>query len=165
MPSSPITIEQARAAVLAAVHPLEAESLDIAQALGRVLAEDVDAVGDVPPFASSAMDGYAVRASGASGAGGTGGPEIFTVIGESRAVLPWSGELRDNQTVRISNGAAVPDSADTVVRQEDVEERGADSIVLVTVPRPGENIRPAGEVVSAGERVVARGTRLGPPGL
>jgi molybdopterin molybdotransferase len=159
MSSSPITIEQARAAVLAAVHPLEAESLDLTQALGRVLAQDIDAVGDVPPFASSAMDGYAIRASGADGSNG------LMVVGESRAGLPWAGELKDGDTVRISTGAAVPDSADTVVRQEEIEERGAESIVLVTAARPGENIRPAGEVVSAGERVLARGTRLGPAEL
>jgi molybdopterin molybdotransferase len=153
-----ISIEQARAEVLAAVHPLESESLRVTDALGRVLAQNVDALGDVPPFASSAMDGYAVRSGGARV-----GP--LRVIGESRAGLPFSGELGDGQAVRISTGAEVPAAADTVVRQEDVEENGPDSIRVLAAPPEGENIRPAGEVMQAGERVLERGSRLSPPEL
>jgi molybdopterin molybdotransferase len=149
-----ITIEQARSEVLAAVEPLQAESLGVAEALGRVLAQDVEALGDVPPFPSSAMDGYAIRA----GAG------ELTIVGESRAGLPWSGELRDGQAVRISTGAAVPAGADTVVRQEDTEER-PDSVRVLVAPAEGENIRPAGEVMRAGAQILPRGTRLGPPAL
>jgi molybdopterin molybdotransferase len=149
-----ITIEQARSAVLAAVEPLEPEALGVADALGRVLAEGVEALGDVPPFPSSAMDGYAIKAGGGS----------LEVVGESRAGLPWQGELKDGQAVRISTGAAVPAGADTVVRQEDTEE-GPDSVRVVLAPAEGENIRPAGEVMRAGAQILARGTRLDPPAL
>lgn len=149
-----ITIEQARSEVLAAVQPLQAESLGVADALGRVLAQDVEALGDVPPFPSSAMDGYAIRA----------GEGSFELVGESRAGLPWAGELRDGQAVRISTGAAVPAGADTVVRQEDTEE-GPDSVRVLVAPAEGENIRPAGEVMRAGAQILPRGTRLGPPAL
>ena len=159
MPSPLISIEQARAEVLAAVRPLASEPLEIADALGRVLAQDVDAVGSVPPFASSAMDGYAVRVSAGTPA------ETLALVGESRAGQPWAGELAAGQAVRISTGAAVPAGADTVVRQEDSEAAEPGSIRILAFPPTGENIRPAGEVLGAGERVLARGTRLDPPEL
>jgi molybdopterin molybdotransferase len=100
------------------------------------------------------MDGYAIRA----------GDRTLAVVGESRAGLPWEGELKAGQAVRISTGAAVPAGADTVVRQEDIEE-DRDSVRVVVAPAEGENIRPAGEVMRAGARVLARGTRLDPPAL
>ena len=104
-----IPIEEARRRVLAAVQPLAAETVPVLDALGRVLAEPVHAIGDVPPFPSSAMDGYAVTAGPAG--------RRLSVVGESRAGTPSEHELRDGEAIRISTGAAVPAGA-AVIPQE-----------------------------------------------
>ncbi|MFL5822095.1 MAG: gephyrin-like molybdotransferase Glp [Solirubrobacteraceae bacterium] len=148
-----ITIEQARQEVLAMVQPLQAERVQIAEALDRVLAQTVEAEGNVPPFSSSAMDGYALRAA-------PSGTEL-RVVGESRAGMPTGHRVGGGEAIRISTGAAVPAGADAVIRQEDVEEQGASIRILVDVPA-GDNVRPAGEVMASGTRVLPRGTVLGP---
>ncbi len=152
-----ITIEQARSEILAATRPLESEPVKITDALGRVLAQDVTATGDLPPFPSSAMDGYAIRADT--------GSDTLEVVGESSAGHPWTGELERGQAVRISTGAAVPSGADVVVRQEDVEDLGSGPIRIVVTAPAGENIRPAGEVMRRGQAVLSSGTRLDPTAL
>src|SRR5579884_2527101 len=111
-----ITIDQARSIILEASRPLAGEPVEIGQALDRVLAEDVHARHEVPPFSASAMDGYAVLS-------GPGGAEL-RVTGESRAGAPDSRRLAEGEAIRISTGAAVPDGADAVIRQEDTEELG-----------------------------------------
>src|SRR5207248_65576 len=94
---------EARARILAYVRPLEAEPVAVADALDRVLAADVQATGDVPPFPSSAMDGYAVKE-------GPAGRQL-SLVGESRAGAPSDHMLGDDEAVRISTGAAVPAGA------------------------------------------------------
>jgi molybdopterin molybdotransferase len=151
-----ITIDQARQIVLDAVSPLGAETIPVADALGRVLAEDLTAAGDVPPFPSSAMDGYAIE---------SGPPaRTFTVVAESRAGLPADRSMSDGEAIRISTGAALPQGADAVVRQEDVEQHGDQISVPVAVP-PGSNVRHAGEDLRAGEAVLGTGAALGPAEL
>jgi molybdopterin molybdotransferase len=151
-----ITIEEARRIVLGAVQPLGTETAAVADALGRVLALEVRAGGDVPPFPCSAMDGYAVR-SGPAGRG-------LQVVAESRAGAPTERSLADGEAIRVSTGSAVPDGADAVVRQEDVEEDGEQISVLATVAS-GENIRSAGEDLRAGSPVLGVGAVLGPAEL
>lgn len=153
MPQRLLTISEARQAVLTAVRPLPTETIPVAEALDRVLAQDVHALGDVPPFASSAMDGYALQPVGE-------GAEL-TVIAESRAGTPASLHLSAGEAIRISTGAAVPEGAEAVIRQEDVRLDGS-AIVTLAAVAPGENIRPAGEVMAAGIRVLERGSVLGP---
>jgi molybdopterin molybdotransferase len=148
-----LSIDQARAAVLAEVRPLPAEEVALADALGRVLAEDVAAAVDLPPFANSAMDGFAVR-SGPSG-------RRLTVVGESRAGAPADRALGDGEAIRISTGAMLPEGADAVLQIELVSEDG-DSIVLNDEVQPGRNTRSAGEDVRAGTPVLQAGTTLGP---
>jgi molybdopterin molybdotransferase len=148
-----LSIDQARAAVLAEVRPLPAEEVALADALGRVLAEDVTAAVDLPPFANSAMDGFAVR-SGPSG-------RRLTVVGESRAGAPANRALGDGEAIRISTGAMLPEGADAVLQIELVSEDG-DSIVLNDEVQPGRNTRSAGEDVRAGTPVLQAGTTLGP---
>jgi molybdopterin molybdotransferase len=146
-----ITISQARARVLEATGRLGSERVPIAQALNRVLASDVAAATDVPRFASSAMDGYAVTA-GPSG-------RTLTVTGESRAGAPSDQHLNDGEAIRISTGAAVPDGATAVIRQEDVEVRGKE--IVTTAPADeGANIRGAGEDMRAGTAVLHAGATL-----
>ena len=152
MASAPITIEEARRSVLSHVHGLGSERIPIDAALGRVLAGAVTAGGDVPPFACSAMDGYAVKA-------GTSG-RALRVVGEARAGSPTTRTLGDGEAIRISTGAAVPEGAEGVIRQEDA--RQLEGEILTDAPtRPGENIRAAGEDMRAGAVVLEAGTVLG----
>jgi molybdopterin molybdotransferase len=150
-----ISIDEARRRVLQAVRPLPAEDVPLDEALGRVLAEDVQSAIDVPPFDSSAMDGYAVVA----------GPETkLEIVGESRAGHPADERVRPGTAIRISTGAAVPDGATAVVPVE----RGAPEAngrVRVAPSAAGDNIRRAGEDVRAGRVVLAAGTPLGPAEL
>ena len=104
-----ITVAQARELVLGATPALEHEPIAVVDALDRVLAQDVLAAGDVPPFASSAMDGYAVS-PGAAG-------RSLLISGESRAGSPSDHELGSGEAIRISTGAAVPTGATAVIRQ------------------------------------------------
>lgn len=151
-----ITIDEARERVLAASAPLPSESVALLDALDRVLTHDVLAGSDTPPFASSAMDGYAVKAGEAD--------RELELVGESRAGHPATLTLRDGQAIRISTGAAVPGGAEAVVRQEDVESRDRRIVARVDVA-PGQHIRLAGEDMRAGTQVLASGVRLGPAEL
>jgi molybdopterin molybdotransferase len=145
-------IEAALVQVLANVTPLGAEEVAVAEAAGRVLAEGGRAAGDLPPFDSSAMDGFAVRAADTPGA--------LLIVGQSAAGSPFAGALEPGQAVTISTGAVVPAGADAVVP---VERTTGD----VTVERvePGENIRPTGGDIRAGDVVVEAGSVLRPAQL
>jgi molybdopterin molybdotransferase len=148
-----ITIMQAREEVLKAVRPLGGERVAVDGALDRFLAQDIVAIGDVPPFACSAMDGYAVTA-------GEAGREL-KVVGESRAGAPAERPLEDGQAIRISTGAAIPDGAEAVIRQEDADSRGRATVRTLTAIDKGTNVRHAGEDMRDGTVVLAAGTRLG----
>src|SRR3954452_590397 len=110
-----ISVDEARARVLAGVRALPAEAVAVGDALGRVLAEDLVADLVLPPFDSSAMDGFAVVAGPAG---------QLPVVGESQAGAPFEGELGSGQAVRISTGAVIPAGADAVVPIERVEVNG-----------------------------------------
>jgi molybdopterin molybdotransferase len=148
-----IPIDEARAKVLEHVRPLPSEDVAVQEALGRVLAEDVVADRDVPSFANSAMDGFAVR-SGPAG-------RALRVVGESRAGAPASGGVEDGEAVAISTGGALPEGADAVLQVERVSVDG-DTVTLRDEVQPGRNVRPAGDDLSAGETVLPAGTRMGP---
>jgi molybdopterin molybdotransferase len=147
-----ISIEQARANVLVTVRPLPSERIAIADGLDRVLAEDIVAAGDVPPFACSAMDGYAVKA----------GPALrsLTVVGESRAGSPAGCVLATGETIRVSTGAAVPEGAEAVIRQEDVKVEPT-AVRTLAETQAGENIRRPGEDLHAQQTVLHAGTVMG----
>jgi molybdopterin molybdotransferase len=151
-----LSVARAREIVLAQVAPLPTESLPVELALDRVLAADVIALGDVPPFACSAMDGFAIHAGPAD--------RTLAVVGESRAGSPSDRTLSSGEAIRISTGAAVPGGADAVIRQEDVDASQAE-VRLHAATSPGQNVRPAGEDIRAGETVLRRGTALGVPEL
>jgi molybdopterin molybdotransferase len=147
-----ITVADAREIVLRNVQPLGIDRIPVGDALDRVLAADIVAADDAPPFPCSAMDGYAVHA-------GAAGREL-TVVGESRAGKPSDHTLSDGEAVRISTGAAVPDGANAVIRQEDVEG-GNGRITLTAATDAGENVRGPGEDMRAGITVLKTGTSLG----
>ncbi|HEV7175879.1 MAG TPA: gephyrin-like molybdotransferase Glp [Solirubrobacteraceae bacterium] len=153
MSAALITIERARELVLAHTHPLGRERVDIQDALGRVLAEDVHAVGDVPPFACSAMDGFAIKA----------GPSARTLrlVGESRAGTPSDQTLDDGEAIRISTGAAVPEGATAVIRQEDTyTDTDGQTVTINEAVEPGQNVRNPGEDMHAGTKVLPAGIVL-----
>jgi molybdopterin molybdotransferase len=151
--------EEARARLLVHARRLGPERVPLADAAGRVLAEDLVAQGSLPPFDHSAMDGYAVATSDLTGAG----PWALDVAGESSAGRepPW---LARGAACRIFTGAAVPERADAVVMQEHVARDG-DVVRLTERPRPGQHIRRAGEDLAAGSVAIAAGTRLTAGGL
>lgn len=154
MPAELIDISEARARVLAVTAPGLTETVDVARAHGRVMAEDVAAESSSPPFDASAMDGFAVIA---------GPGRELPVVGESRAGLPAPQSLSSGQAIRISTGAAVPAGADSVIPVERVEQRG--DTVVVPGWEPGRNIRRAGEDMRAGAVVLRAGTTVGPAEL
>jgi molybdopterin molybdotransferase len=149
--TSLISIAEARDRVLEHARPVPSETVALGDALGRVLAQEVRATADVPPFPSSAMDGYAVIA-------GDGG-RTLNVVGESRAGAPADEEVSAGVAIRISTGAAVPAGATAVIPQEDVERTG-DSITTQAAVAAGQNVREPGEDMRAEALVLEPGTRL-----
>jgi molybdopterin molybdotransferase len=158
-----IEFEQARRLVLERCKPLEAEEVDLEQALGRVLAADVSSSEQVPGFDNSAMDGFAVRAAD-TGAASPGSPARLALIDESRAGSPAGRRLGDGEAIAISTGAMLPAGADAVVRVEDTEPRDGVVEVLAEVEQ-GRDVRRAGEDIRRGETVLRAGTALGPAEL
>ncbi|HEV2814836.1 MAG TPA: gephyrin-like molybdotransferase Glp [Solirubrobacteraceae bacterium] len=152
-----LSIDEARASVLETVVPLDGERVAVQDALRRVLAEDVAAANDVPPFDNSAMDGFAL----------TAGPPNRTlrIVGESRAGAPATAAPSDDEAIRVSTGAVVPDGTEAVVPVEQTSADGDGTITIDAEVRPAQHIRRAGEDMKRGERVLRSGTVLGPAEL
>lgn len=145
-----LAVDEARARMLAEIAVLSAEAAPIHASLGRVLAEDVAAVRDQPPFAASAMDGWAVRSSDTPGS--------LRIVGESAAGHGYAGTVRKGEAVRIFTGAALPAGCDAMVIQEDATRDG--ETVTVPAAAAGLHIRPAGGDFRAGARLLSRGTGI-----
>ena len=143
-----ISVEEALAACLALVQPVGAERVGLAEAVGRVLTQDVIAQRDQPPFAASAMDGYALRLSDR-----IAGAQL-SVVGEAPAGRAWEGRIGPGQALRIFTGAPLPEGAECVVVQEDVTREGA-MIVLGDRLDAGTNIRASGCDFRVGARLAA----------
>src|SRR6267378_1145847 len=147
-----VDAEVAAALVLEHTSALPAERVLLGDAVGRVLAQDLRAPAELPAFAASAVDGFAVRAADAG--------KALREVGESAAGRPFEGRVETGTAARILTGGVVPDGAYTVVMFEDVHVEGH----LVTVPadlRAGSNFHRPGADVKAGERVLTAGTQLG----
>lgn len=159
--STAMSLESALEAILGSVSAVGSnDEISPMEALGRVLAEDIRATGDVPGHTNSAMDGYAFRHEDCA----TTGKAILRIAGDSFAGHPFSGSLQAGECVRIMTGAVVPDAADTIVMQEDaVQNEG--TVELTHVPRKGANIRMAGEDIQAGQSVLSAGRVLRPADL
>lgn len=138
--------------MLAAINPTPSETVTIEAALGRVLAETVKATRDQPPFAASAMDGWALRAADT--------PAKLAIVGESAAGHAFEGGVRSGQATRIFTGAPLPAGADAVVIQEDATRDG--DTVAVPAVEQGRHVRPAGLDFHAGDVLLTRGDRLDP---
>ena len=147
-----LAVEDARARMLAEIAPLPAESVPLGDAIGRVLAEDIAARRDQPPFDASAMDGWAVRSADT--------PGRLTIVGESAAGHGYGGDLGAGQAVRIFTGAALPAGADAIVIQEDATRDG--DVVEVPEVEAGHHRRPRGGDFAAGEVLLKAGQRIDP---
>ncbi len=148
-----LTVDDALARILERAQPLEAETVPLQVAAGRVLAEPALARTDLPPFPSSAMDGFAVRAADT--------PGELPIAARVAAGVPSPDALAPGTAASIATGGAVPDGADTVVPIERVVERDGH----VQIPErlePAAHVRPRGGDVRTGDTAVAAGTRLGP---
>ena len=150
-----ISVAEARARILSLMAPVGRETVAIAGAGGRVLAQDILARRTQPPFDASAMDGYAARDADVRPAA------ALDVVGEAAAGHPFRGVASPGEAVRIFTGAPVPAGLDRVVMQEDVTRDG-DRIVLHDDLDPAAYLRPAGLDFSEGERLLEAGTRLSP---
>ncbi len=142
------------------LRPTEAELVRLDFALDRVLAEDIIAEEDVPPFNRAAMDGYAVRAEDTYGAS-KHSPIVLKVIGDIPAGEAVSLEVRAGETVRIHTGAALPKGADAVVEVENAEESGGMVRIYEQVP-PFRNVSRKGEDIKEGEVLLKKGRLIGP---
>lgn len=149
-----LPVDEALNRILARVPDVVGESVVLAEAAGRVLAEPVVASHDQPPFNASAMDGYAMRA--ADVAEGV----WLKIVGMSQAGAGFAGAVGVGEAVRIFTGAPVPEGADTVIMQEEAERNG--DFVRFTAPaRLGHSVRPRGYDFAVGRTILERGTRLG----
>jgi molybdopterin molybdotransferase len=148
-----LTIEDALSRILERASPLPTEIVAVADAAGRVLREAAVALVDLPPFASSAMDGFAVRASDT--------PGTLRVAYRVAAGEPSFEELPPGAVAGIATGATVPEGADAVVPVERAADRG-DRVEIPEAARFGQHVRPRGGDVRAGDIAIVVGTRLGP---
>lgn len=155
-----LTVEDARTRILAHFTTLAAEEVPLTAALDRILAEDATAHDETPPFANSAMDGYALRSQDMLNAS-EDAPVALQLVGEVPAGSVYAGTVAAGEAVRILTGAPVPDGADAVLQQELTEV--ADGVVRLRVAvAVGNNIRPAGGDIRPGMRLLPAGTQLGP---
>jgi molybdopterin molybdotransferase len=165
-----LDVDSALELVLSAFSPLPAESIPLLEANQRVLAADVMARDNVPPFRNSAMDGYAVLAEESAGATWSD-PVLLPIAGQLAAGAEVTPSLPDGQAIRIMTGAPMPLGADAVVRFEETDERtgkraAADGCVRIFRPAaPLDNVREAGEDISSGALVARSGQVLAPPDL
>jgi molybdopterin molybdotransferase len=150
-----LSVEDARGRMLADAGRLDVETISLEAALGRVLATAVAATRDQPPFAASAMDGWAIRRADLA-------PDTsFRIAGESAAGRAFAGAVGPGEAVRIFTGAPVPAGADQVVIQEEAQRDGA-RVRFAAQAGSGSNIRAAGGDFRTGEALLATGVRLDP---
>ncbi|MGB2875878.1 MAG: gephyrin-like molybdotransferase Glp [Gaiellaceae bacterium] len=151
-----LMVEEAQRLILERVRPLGSERVPIERASGRILAEAARAAVDLPPFPSSAMDGFALRSADT--------PGELPVVARIAAGVPAPRELRSGEAMAIATGGVVPEGADAVIPFEDVVEHD-NNIQVRDAVAPGASVRPRGGDAHAGDTVVPAGARLGPAQL
>ena len=161
-----LSVEEARERVLGYFDVLEPETRPILEADGQVLAEEVEGRFDIPPLDNSAMDGYALRTEDIRGASEASAVTLRVTGSVAAGQLP-SGRVEPGTTIRIMTGAPIPDGADAVVPFEDTDEverrasgRPLSEIAIREEVPPTANVRPAGQDMRAGDRVLESGTVL-----
>ena len=154
--ASLLSVDEALELILGHARPLAAETIPLAEAAGRFLAEPARSVGDLPPFPSSAMDGFALRAADA--------PGRLPVVARIAAGRPAPGPLAAGEAMAIATGGVVPEGADSVVPIEVVSEDG-DTVDVPDAVEVGAHVRPRGGDLARGDVVVEAGTLLRPAEL
>lgn len=155
-----ISVEDARNKILDAFSPLELEKVNILDALGRVIGEDIHAARAIPPHDNSAMDGYALRAEDTRGAS-VETPVRLTLVEDIPAGTVPRKRVGEGEAARIMTGAPIPEGADAVIQMEDAWEEDA-QVVIVVEAQKDRHIRHMGEDVSDGEKVISRGGVIRP---
>lgn len=157
-----ISVEEALEHILGIIQPLPTTLVPLAEALGLVLAEDIIAHEDMPPFANSAMDGFALRSQDCQQPEGQ--PVRLRVTGEIAAGYIADHAVEPGTAMRIMTGAPVPPGADAVIQIELTRYDGAtrDWVEVLTPVESGNNIRPAGEDMHAGQTILRQGSEIGP---
>lgn len=163
-PEGMLSVEDARERVLSHAQPLSPLHLPLTDAHGCVAAEDIVAARDLPEFASSAMDGFAVRASDVAAATPSK-PVELKVVGRALIGHRPEGTVGAGEAMRIATGAPIPAGADTIVPIENVAAEGDDLVQASDGPTLGTHVRPRGEDVTEGDVLVPGGKRLGAPEL
>src|SRR6266508_2947784 len=158
-----LSVDEARERVLSTIKPLQAIALPLTEVYGCVLAERLVAERDIPDFASSAMDGFAVRSSEIASASTTS-PVELRVVGRAMIGERPEGTVGGGEAFAIATGAPVPAGADTIAPIEICEVVGA-SVRILAPSVEGKHIRPSGEDVRTGETLVPAGRRLQAPEL
>ena len=153
--------EAVHEAIGSLIPSTDVETVSLAEATGRVLAERIDAELDVPGFDRSNMDGYALRAVDTYGAD-EAAPARLTLVGEVHAGDAPSVSVEDGEAVEISTGAVMPPGADAMVPVERTDMVGEATVLVRTAVAPGDNVMFAGADVAAGERALGPGTPLSP---
>lgn len=157
---TPLEVEDAIKKLCAVVpSPMQAGRIPILSALTRVLAVDITAPFDQPPFARSPLDGYTFNAAGSIGATPEQ-PARLRIVGKEYAGEAWKGTLGAGEALAIATGALIPAGADCVIRMEDVTVEG-ETLLVPRAFHVGENVCPQGEDMRTGERILAAGTELG----
>jgi molybdopterin molybdotransferase len=151
-----LSVDDALRMVLAAATPVEPEDVPVAEADGRTLAGPLAARRTQPPFAASAMDGYAVRGADVARAGAR-----LRVIGTAPAGHAFEGRVGPGEAVRIFTGAPLPEGADTILIQENATREG-DDVVTTSAEQTGRFVRRAGLDFARGQELLPAGTRLSP---
>jgi molybdopterin molybdotransferase len=162
-----LSVSEAQERILAHFHPVGAESMRLADAVGRVLSKDVEAPLSLPPFDNSSMDGFALRAADSQGAAPES-PRTLKVVADIPAGSDPSGvSLAPTQAARIMTGAPLPPGADAVIPVEDTDFTNRDpgsampeNVTIYRPVHPGDYVRPSGSDVAAGQTVLAAGRRL-----
>ncbi|HHJ12195.1 MAG TPA: molybdopterin molybdenumtransferase MoeA, partial [Chromatiales bacterium] len=150
-----LPVEEALRRILDGAAPLPAEDVPLTEAAGRVLAEDLKATRDQPPFDASSMDGYAVRAADVAAA-----PVTLQVIGEAPAGHALDAVIGAGEAARIFTGGPLPKGADCVIMQENTARDG-DTVTILKGAPAGNFVRERGMDYAAGEPLLAAGTQLG----
>ena len=159
-----ISPEEVRSAILGVVETLSPLDVYFADAVGLVVADDVVSRCNVPPFANTAMDGYAVRAADTEGATDDAPVRLRVVDALAAGTAPTT-SVDEGTAIRIMTGAPMPDGADAIVMIEVTERDGADRVLVRHQAEPGDHVRAAGGDVQAGEVVLAAGTVVRPAHL
>jgi molybdopterin molybdotransferase len=157
-----LSVEEALERILAEIRPLNVVQVPLSESCGLVLAEEVIAQEDIPPFANSAMDGFALLSKDSYPHDGK--PPRLRVTGGVAAGYVADHAVEEGTAMRVMTGAPIPPGADTVIQVELTRYDGPESTwveILEEVP-PGNNIRPAGEDMHRGQKVLARGSEIGP---